>query len=180
MSIIRNPDPASLSWTYNPAKIVSPTPSPQPGGCHRGRPLEPNLGLDRRLCAFRASTIFLRQYSAGMSTSRSPPRYPALQERFRRGYHIYTSDGCIRKEGRRHITKQSVLWGWVAGFSVMVVLVGCAGTERMPAGKSRYHRLGRNSSISSVVDPPVVNVAAIPDQWMVRDIRYPETQGLLR
>jgi hypothetical protein len=53
MSIIRNPDPASLSWTYNPAKIVSPTPSPQPGGCHRGRPLEPNLGLDRRLCAFR-------------------------------------------------------------------------------------------------------------------------------
>jgi len=25
MSIIRNPDPASLSWTYNPAKIVSLT-----------------------------------------------------------------------------------------------------------------------------------------------------------
>ena len=42
----------------------------------------------------------------------------------------------------------------------MVVLVGCAGAERMPAGKSRYDRLGRNSSISSVVDPLVANVAA--------------------
>lgn len=42
----------------------------------------------------------------------------------------------------------------------MVVLVGCARTERMPAGESRYDRLGRNSSISSVVDPLVVNVAA--------------------
>jgi len=31
--------------------------------------------------------------------------------------------------------KQSVLWGWVAGFSVMVVLVGCAGTEPLSAGK---------------------------------------------
>ena len=48
----------------------------------------------------------------------------------------------------------------MAGFSVMVVLVGCAGAERMPAGKSRYDRLGRNSSISSVVDPLVDNVAA--------------------
>jgi hypothetical protein len=83
-----------------------------------------------------------------------------LQERFRRGYDIYTCDGFILKEGRSHITEQSVLWGWVAGFSLMMVLVGCAGTERIPAGKSRYDRLGRNSSISSVVDPLVVNVAA--------------------
>ena len=87
---------------------------------------------------------------------------------------MYTSDGFICKEGRRHITKQSVLWGWVAGFRVMVVLVGCAGTEWMPAGKSRYHRLGRNSSISSVVDPLVVNVAADTriNEWFVTfDIR---------
>ena len=40
------------------------------------------------------------------------------------------------------MTKQSVWWRWVAGFSVMVVLVGCAGTERMLAGKSLYVRLG--------------------------------------
>jgi hypothetical protein len=53
MSIIRNPNPASLSWPYNSDKIVRSTPSPPPGGCHRGRPLEPNLGLDRLLCAFR-------------------------------------------------------------------------------------------------------------------------------
>ena len=32
------------------------------------------------------------------------------------------------------MTKQSVVWGWVAGFSVMVVSVGCAGTEPMLAG----------------------------------------------
>lgn len=63
----------------------------------------------------------------------------------------------------------------------MVVLVGCAGAERMPEGRSRYDRLGRNSSISPVVDPLVVNVAAdIRIKWMVRDFRYPETQGLLR
>jgi len=75
-----------------------------------------------------------------------------------------------------------VLWGWVAGFSVMVVLVGCAGTERMLAGKSLYDRLGRNPSISSVIDPLVVNVAADIRiiQWVVRVFRYPETQGLLR
>lgn len=58
------------------------------------------------------------------------------------------------------MTKQSVLWGWVAGFGVMVVLVGCAGTERRPEGKSLYDRLGGKSSISSVVDQFVANVAA--------------------
>ena len=58
------------------------------------------------------------------------------------------------------MTKQSVLWGRVAGFSVMVVLVGCVGTERMPAGKSLYDRLGGKSSIPAVVDQFVANVAA--------------------
>ncbi|MDZ4732171.1 MAG: hypothetical protein SGJ16_01100 [Nitrospirota bacterium] len=42
----------------------------------------------------------------------------------------------------------------------MVVLVGCAGMERMSAGKSLYDRLGGKSSISSVVDQFVANVAA--------------------
>lgn len=72
------------------------------------------------------------------------------------------------------MTKPSVLWGWVAGFSVMVVLVGCTGTERMPGGKSLYDRLGRNSSISSVVDQLVANVAAdtrINGRFATFDIR---------
>jgi hemoglobin len=68
--------------------------------------------------------------------------------------------GSFTQEGGGHMTKQSVLWGWVAGCSVMVVLVGCGGTERMPAGKSLYDRLGGKSSISSVVDQFVANVAA--------------------
>ena len=64
----------------------------------------------------------------------------------------------------------------------MVVLVSCAGTERMPSGKSRYDRLGRNPSISSVIDPLVVNVATDIRiiRWIGRVFRYPETQGLLR
>ena len=72
------------------------------------------------------------------------------------------------------MTKQSVLWGWVAGFSVMVVLVGCAGTERMPAGNSLYDRLGGTSSISAVVDQFVANVAAdtrIHGRFAITDIR---------
>ena len=58
------------------------------------------------------------------------------------------------------MTKQSVLWGWVVGLSVVAVLVGCAGTERIQAGKSLYDRLGGKPSISSVVDQFVVTVAA--------------------
>jgi hemoglobin len=58
------------------------------------------------------------------------------------------------------MTKQSVVWGWVAGFSVMVVLIGCAETERMPAGKSLYDWLDGKSSIPAVVDQSVVNVVA--------------------
>ena len=72
------------------------------------------------------------------------------------------------------MTKQSVLWGWVAGFSVMVVLVGCAGTERISAGKSLHDRLGGTSSISAVVDQCVANVAAdtrINGRFAITDIR---------
>jgi hemoglobin len=58
------------------------------------------------------------------------------------------------------MTKQFAVWGWVAGLSVAVVLVGCAGPERMPGGKSLYDRLGGKSSISAVVDQFVANVAA--------------------
>jgi hemoglobin len=72
------------------------------------------------------------------------------------------------------MTKQSILWGWVAGFSVMVVLVGCAGTERMPAGKSLYDRLGGKSSIPAVFDQSVANVVAdtrINGLFVTTDIR---------
>jgi hemoglobin len=72
------------------------------------------------------------------------------------------------------MTKQSVLWRWVAGFIVMVVLVGCAGKERIPAGKSLYDRLGGKSSISAVVDQFVANVAAdtrINGRFATTDIR---------
>ena len=72
------------------------------------------------------------------------------------------------------MTKQSVLWGWAAGFIVMVVLVGCEGMERMPAGKSLYDRLGGKSSISAVVDQFVANVAAdtrINGRFATTDIR---------
>ena len=72
------------------------------------------------------------------------------------------------------MTKQSVLWGWVAGFSVMVVLAGCAAAKRMPAGKSLYDRLGGKSSISAVVDQFVANVAAdtrINGRFATTDIR---------
>ncbi len=76
------------------------------------------------------------------------------------------------------MTKQSVLWGRVAGFSVMVVLVGCVGTERMPAGKSLYDRLGGKSSIPAVVDQFVANVAADTRiNGRVCDHRYSETLG---
>ena len=72
------------------------------------------------------------------------------------------------------MTKQSVTWGWVTGFSVMVVSVGCAGTEPMPAGKSLYDRLGGKFSISAVVDQFVANVAAdtrINGRFAITDIR---------
>ena len=72
------------------------------------------------------------------------------------------------------MTKQSALWRWVAGFTVMVVLIGCAGTERMPTGKSLYDRLGEKSSISAVVDQFVANVAAdtrINGRFAITDIR---------
>ena len=58
------------------------------------------------------------------------------------------------------MTKQSVAWGWVAGFSVLVVSVGCAGTEPMPAGKSLCDRFGGKFSIPAVVDQLLANVAA--------------------
>lgn len=56
----------------------------------------------------------------------------------------------------------------------MVVLVGCAGTERMPAGKSLYDWLGGKSSISSVIDLVVANVAAdtrINGRFAITEIR---------
>ena len=55
----------------------------------------------------------------------------------------------------------------------MVVLVGCAETERMPAGKSLYDRLGGKFSISAVVDQFVANVAAdtrINGRFAITDI----------
>ena len=58
------------------------------------------------------------------------------------------------------MTKQSVAWGWVAGFSVLVVSVGCAGTEPMPAGKSLCDRFGGKFSIPAFVDQLLANVAA--------------------
>lgn len=72
------------------------------------------------------------------------------------------------------MTKQSVSWGWAAGFLVMMVLVGCAGMERMAAEKSLYDRLGGKSSISAVVDQFVTNVAAdtrINGRFATTDIR---------
>jgi hemoglobin len=54
------------------------------------------------------------------------------------------------------------------------VLVGCAGMERLPAGKSLYDRLGGKSSISAVVDQFVANVAAdtrINGRFATTDIR---------
>ena len=42
----------------------------------------------------------------------------------------------------------------------MVVLVGCAGTERMLSGKSLYDRLGGKSLIPVVFDQSVANVVA--------------------
>lgn len=72
------------------------------------------------------------------------------------------------------MTKQSVLWGWAAGFIVMMVLVGCAAMERIPAEKSLYDRLGGKSSISAVVDQFVANVAAdtrINGRFATTDIR---------
>lgn len=72
------------------------------------------------------------------------------------------------------MTKQSVSWRWAAGFIVMMVLVGCAGMERMPAEKSLYDRLGGKSSISAVVDQFVANVAAdtrINGRFATTDIR---------
>lgn len=72
------------------------------------------------------------------------------------------------------MTQRSVLWGLAAGFIVMVVLVGCAGMERMPAGKSLYDRLGGKPSISAVVDQFVANVAAdtrINGRFATTDIR---------
>ena len=62
----------------------------------------------------------------------------------------------------------------MARFTVMVVLVGCAGAERVPAGKSLYDRLGGKSSISAVVDQFVTNVAAdtrINGRFAITDIR---------
>ena len=56
----------------------------------------------------------------------------------------------------------------------MVVLVGCAETERMPAGKSLYDQLGGKFSISAVVDQFVANMAAdtrINGRFAITDIR---------
>jgi hypothetical protein len=72
------------------------------------------------------------------------------------------------------MTKQSVAWGWVAGFSVMVVSVGCARTEPMPAGKSLCDRFGGKFSIPAVVDQLLANVAAntrINGRCAISDIR---------
>jgi hypothetical protein len=85
------------------------------------------------ICAFAysASTIFRGQYSTGMNKSGSPPR-SCICKRVGAGlsHFIHTSDGFVREGGRGHTTKQPVVWGWVAGFSVMVLLLGCAETER--------------------------------------------------
>jgi hypothetical protein len=59
--------------------------------------LEPNLGLDLRLCAFRLhqlpEAIFgWHEYEP------KPTEILHLQARFRRGYHIYTSDALFAKE----------------------------------------------------------------------------------
>jgi hemoglobin len=72
------------------------------------------------------------------------------------------------------MTKQSVSWGWVAGFSAVVIMGGCVGVERVPAEKSLYDRLGGKSSISAVVDQFVANVAAdtrINGRFATADIR---------
>ena len=71
------------------------------------------------------------------------------------------------------MTKQSVVWGWLAGSSVMVVLIGCAETERTLAGKSLCDWLGGKSSIPEVVDQPVANVVAdtrINGRFAITDI----------
>jgi hemoglobin len=70
--------------------------------------------------------------------------------------------------------KQSMLWGWMAGFWIIAGLLGCAGTERMPAGTSLYDRLGGKSSISAVIDQFVTNVATdtrINGRFATTDIR---------
>ncbi|MCI0426865.1 MAG: group 1 truncated hemoglobin [Nitrospiraceae bacterium] len=121
--------------------------------------LEHNLGLDLRLCAFRLHHLPKAIFDQ-LEYGRKPTKILHLQARLWQGYHIYTSDRFVREGGMGHMMKQFVLWTWVAGFSAMVVLVGCAGTERMPAGKSLYDRLGGNSSISALVDHFVANVAA--------------------
>ena len=62
----------------------------------------------------------------------------------------------------------------MARFTVMVVLVGCAGAERIPEGKSPYDSLGGWSSISTVVDKFMANVAAdtrITGRFAITDIR---------
>lgn len=72
------------------------------------------------------------------------------------------------------MTKHSVLWGWVAGFSVLAVLLGCPGTERMPGGKSLYDRLGGKPPISVFVEQFVANVVAdtrINGRFATIDIR---------
>lgn len=72
------------------------------------------------------------------------------------------------------MTNQSVVWRWVAGFSVMVVLVGCAEAERMSAGKYSVDRFGERSSIHAVVDQSVANVVTdtrINGQLASTDIR---------
>ena len=69
------------------------------------------------------------------------------------------------------MTKHSLLWGWVAGLSAMVVLVGCAGTERIPAGKSLYDRLGGKSSF-----PQSLNSLCqmwLPTPGSMADLRRP-------
>ena len=56
----------------------------------------------------------------------------------------------------------------------MVVLVGCAGAERMPEGKSLYNSLGGRSSIFQVVDKFMANMAAdtgITGRFVITDIR---------
>jgi hypothetical protein len=56
----------------------------------------------------------------------------------------------------------------------MVVSVGCAGTEPMPAGKSLCDRFGGKFSIPAVVDQLLANVAAdtrINGRCAITDIR---------
>ena len=49
-------------------------------------------------------------------------------------------------------------WGFLGG-ALLLSVVGCAGTETIPAQQSLYDRLGGKPAISAVIDQFVANVA---------------------